>query len=120
MKVFFWIVFMLSLYASPMIIDDLVNGIEYVWWEWLFVIISFSLSIAGFVYLLKGKLFEKINQNQKIVLAIFVPIIIFFIALIIANSVGYTEITRKTPEGSYLRKYLGETTIYREGNPFDW
>ena len=60
------------------------------------------------------------NKNQKIVLAIFVPIIIFFIALMIANSVGYTEITRKVPEGSYLRKYLGETTIYREGNPFDW
>jgi hypothetical protein len=60
------------------------------------------------------------NKNQKIVLAIFVPIIIFFIALMIANSMGYTEITRKTPEGSYFRKYLGETTIYREGNPFDW
>ncbi|MBA7592806.1 hypothetical protein ES708_35000 [subsurface metagenome] len=35
----------------------------------------------------------------------------------IANSVGYTEITRKTPEGSYLRKYFPTTT---KGNPFDW
>jgi len=60
------------------------------------------------------------NKNQKLILAIFVPIIIFFIALIIANSMGYTEITRKVPEGSVFRKYLGETTIYREGNPFDW
>ena len=93
MKVFFWIVFMLSLYTSPMIIGDLVNVNvrEYVGWEWLFVIISFSLSIAGFVYLLKGRWFEKINQKQKIVLAIFIPIIIFFIALIIANSVGFGD-----------------------------
>ena len=61
------------------------------------------------------------NRKQRLILAIFVPIIIFFIALMIANSVGYTEITRKVPEGSvFLRKYLGETTIYREGNPFDW
>lgn len=60
------------------------------------------------------------NKTQKLILAIFIPIILFFIALIIANSLGYTEITRKVPEGSYLRKYLGETTIYREGNPFDW
>ena len=33
---------------------------------------------------------------------------------------GYTEITRKVPESSVFRKYLGETTIYYEGNPFDW
>ena len=60
------------------------------------------------------------NKKQKLVLAIFVPIIILFITLVIANSVGYTEKTRTLSEGSYLRKYLGETTIYREGNPFDW
>jgi len=58
------------------------------------------------------------NVKQKIILAIFIPIIIFFIALMIANSLGYTAITRKVPEGSYLRKYLGETTY--KGNPFDW
>jgi len=61
------------------------------------------------------------NKNQKIILAIFIPIIIFFVALIIANSLGYTEITRKVPESSVFRKYFGETTtIYRKGNPFDW
>ncbi len=58
------------------------------------------------------------NKKQKLVLAIFVPIIILFITLVIANSVGHTEITRTLPEGSYLRKYLGTTTT--EGNPFDW
>lgn len=60
------------------------------------------------------------NKKQKLVLAIFIPIIILFITLGIANSVGYTEVTRTLPEGSYLRKYLGATTIYHKGNPFDW
>ena len=62
------------------------------------------------------------NKNQKIVLAIFVPIIIFFVALMIANSVGYTEITREVPESMvFIRKYIGTTTtIYHKGNPFDW
>lgn len=54
-------------------------------------------------------------------MAIFIPIVILFITIGIANSVGYTEITRKVTESNvFLRKYLGETTIYREGNPFDW
>lgn len=57
------------------------------------------------------------NKTQKLILAIFVPIIFFFIALVFANSVGVTEITRKVPENlTYLRRYLGATT----GNPFDW
>ena len=61
------------------------------------------------------------NKTQKLILAIFVPIIFFFIALVIANSVGVTETTRKVPENlTYLRKYLGATTIYYKGNPFDW
>jgi hypothetical protein len=61
------------------------------------------------------------NKKQRLVLAIFIPIIIFFFALIIANSFGYTETTRKLPENSIFRKYFGETTtIYRKGNPFDW
>ena len=60
------------------------------------------------------------NKNQKLILAIFIPIIIFFIALMIANNLGYTVITRKVPEINYLRKYLGSTTTTHEGNPFDW
>ncbi len=60
------------------------------------------------------------NKKQKIILAIFILIVILFTTLGIANSVGYTEITRKVPESSVFRKYLGETTIYYEGNPFDW
>ena len=60
------------------------------------------------------------NKNQKIVLAIFVPIIIFFIALMIANSVGYTEITRTLSEDSVWRRYGITTRTYHEGNPFDW
>ena len=60
------------------------------------------------------------NKNQRIILAIFIPIIIFFIALMIANNLGYTVITREVPEGSIWRKYLGPTTTTHEGNPFDW
>jgi len=61
------------------------------------------------------------NKKQRLVLAIFVPIIILFIALIITNELGYTEITRKEPENSVFRKYFGmTTTIYHKGNSFDW
>jgi len=61
------------------------------------------------------------NKNQKIVLAIFVPIIIFFIALVIANSVGYTVIYRPTIlTGDIFDKYAKPISYYREGNPFDW
>ena len=58
------------------------------------------------------------NKNQRLVLAIFIPIVILFITIGIANSVGYTEITRTLPESSYLSKYLGTTT--HKGDPFDW
>lgn len=52
------------------------------------------------------------NKNQKIVLAIFVPIIIFFIALIIASSVSVTT-------GGYVKgKYFNFVT--HTNNPFDW
>ena len=59
------------------------------------------------------------NKKQKLVLAIFVPMIVFFIALIIANSVGYTVIYKPGtfPGGSKPAK---PTTYYRESNPFDW
>lgn len=60
------------------------------------------------------------NKNQKMILVIFIPIIFFFIALAITNSLGYTVITKTIPEGSYLRKYQGPTTTVYEGNPFDW
>ena len=32
------------------------------------------------------------NKNQKIILAIFIPVILFFIALTIADSVGITRV----------------------------
>jgi hypothetical protein len=57
------------------------------------------------------------NKKQRIILAIFIPIIILFITLVIANSVGYTAKTRTIPKNSFLRKYVG---MYHEGNPFDW
>ena len=61
------------------------------------------------------------NKNQKIVLANFVPIIIFFIALVIANSVGYTVIYRPTIlTGDIFDKYAKPISYYRESNPFDW
>ncbi len=62
------------------------------------------------------------NKKQRLILAIFIPVIILFITLAIANSVGYTEITREVPESMvFFRKYIGTTTtIYHKGNPFDW
>jgi hypothetical protein len=61
------------------------------------------------------------NQKQRLILAIFIPIIIFFIALMIANNLGYTETTKKLPENSFFSKYFGGTfTFNQRGNPFDW
>ena len=61
------------------------------------------------------------NKNQKLILAIFIPIIIFFIALMIANNLGYTVIYRPTIlTGDVFDKYEEPITYYREGNPFDW
>ena len=59
------------------------------------------------------------NKTQKLILAIFVPIIFFFIALVIANSLGYTGIIRELPENSVWRTFGKTTTIYQD-NPFDW
>ncbi len=54
------------------------------------------------------------NKTQKLILAIFVPIIFFFIALVIANSVGVSS--HSYTDSSY--KHL--TTIRYTHNPFDW
>jgi len=51
-----------------------------------------------------------VNKTQKLILAIFVPIIFFFIALVIANSVGVTRMI-----GS--KRLFPSSYIY---NPFDW
>jgi len=58
------------------------------------------------------------NKKQRVILAIFIPVIIFFVALIIANSVGYTVTIREFSKSSYLNKYMGAT--YHKGNPFNW
>ncbi|MBU4227452.1 hypothetical protein KJ813_04670 [bacterium] len=54
------------------------------------------------------------NKTQKLILAIFVPIIFFFIALVIANSVGVSS--HSYTDSSY--KHL--TSIRYTNNPFDW
>ena len=58
------------------------------------------------------------NKNQKIVLAIFVPIIIFFIVLMITNLVGVTHITHieKSPFPPHKLTSFTRTTH----NSFDW
>ncbi len=53
------------------------------------------------------------NKKQKIILAIFVPVIIFFLALTIVH---YTGIADEHYTGR-LRKPGSYTTNY---NPFDW
>jgi len=58
------------------------------------------------------------NKNQRIILAIFVPIIIFFITLLIANIVtyipSYSGNTKK-----YLTKYSESVGIYHAHEPFN-
>jgi len=68
------------------------------------------------------------NKNQKIVLAIFIPIIIFFVVLMIANLVGITVTTHLTgvtydPMASgHKFKFSGEVGSYDSyrHDPFDW
>ena len=71
----------------------------------------------------------KMNKNQKTVLAIFVPIIFFFIALVIANSVGVSSYsyvhTESYGEGKYGKYMEGApvrdiTSTRYKPNPFDW
>ncbi len=93
MRIFIWIVFILSLIASILTTVPFIDWLQHGWgwgaeWNWRLIIIPYSLSITGFVYLFLGKWFEKLNKNQKRILAIFIPIIIFFIAFIIASSLG--------------------------------
>lgn len=65
------------------------------------------------------------NKNQRIVLSIFVPIIIFFITLIIANSVGVTatfhfgdiSVVNPKPEGMEKLGVGYHTYTY---DPLDW
>ena len=52
------------------------------------------------------------NKTQKLILAIFVPIIFFFIALVIANSVGVTR--------GVMHMYQKPSSITTTINPFDW
>lgn len=70
------------------------------------------------------------NKTQKLILAIFVPIIFFFIALAIANNLGVTSVMEIVSEND-PRRSLGASIFdkYRYGpptitshthNPFDW
>ncbi len=66
------------------------------------------------------------NKTQKLILAIFVPIIFFFIALVIANSLGVSSYshTESYSKGKYDKYLVGPvtnitSTRYRP-NPFDW
>ena len=64
------------------------------------------------------------NRNQKVILAIFIPIIILFVALIIANSVGVTCVTTTEilSEDDPFYELLGSVSSSTSctNNPFDW
>jgi len=67
------------------------------------------------------------NKNQKIILAIFIPIIIFFIALTIAYYTGVTTHTTTAsekvtpiPGQRYTPIVLSTTTYTYTHDPFDW
>lgn len=99
LKVFGLIIFLISLMISLVMINILIHGMELVLWEKPISIIAFILTIClGYLFrktllkilLIPFQVFKRdMNQKQRLVLAIFVPIIILFIALIIANSITY-------------------------------
>ena len=69
------------------------------------------------------------NKTQKLILAIFVPIIFFFIALAIANNLGVTSVMEIVSENDPGRSPPDIFDKYRHGpptitshthNPFDW
>ena len=97
MKVIFWIVFIIFLILSFVAIYDLITGPSAVDQDWFLILIT-SILLIGYLFrkallkilLVPFQFFERdMNKNQRLVLAIFVPIIIFFIALMIANSCSY-------------------------------
>jgi hypothetical protein len=64
----------------------------------------------------------KLNKKQKLVLAIFVPIFIFFIALIIANSVGVTDMGIISEDNPLYKIYGSVSPMgsYIVHDPFNW
>ena len=125
MKVVFWIVFIISLILSFFAIFDLITGPSAVGMDCFFILITLSLLI-GYLFrktLLKilltpFQVFKRdMNRKQRLVLAIFAPIIILFIALMIANSVSYNppaRTTKKSRAGS-----VSSRGIYRAHEPFN-
>lgn len=59
------------------------------------------------------------NKNQKIILAFFIPIIIFFIALMIANSVGVSTGTRMLSKDHPYYSSSKPWISYTNHDPFD-
>ena len=63
------------------------------------------------------------NKEQKIILAIFIPVIIFFLAFTIAHNEGTTRIlhinSEQGPPDSLKYKYDGDSWIEKTHNPFD-
>jgi len=129
LKVFGLIIFIISLFFSYVAITVLMGDYELKGYDILLSIIAFSLTIClGYLFrktLLKILLIpfqvlkRDMNKNQKIVLAIFVPIIIFFIALMIANSVGVTSVTEILSKDDPWYKFGTRTRTSHINNPFD-
>ena len=127
LKVFGLIIFLISLMISLVMINVLIHGMELVEWEKPISIIAFILTIClGYLFrktllkilLIPFQVFKRdMNRKQRLVLAIFVPIIILFIALMIANSVTYNppaRTTKKSRAGS-----VSSGGIYRTHEPFN-
>ena len=127
LKVFGLIIFLISLMISLVMINVLIHGMELVEWEKPISIIAFILTIClGYLFrktllkilLIPFQVFKRdMNRKQRLVLAIFAPIIILFIALMIANSVSYNppaRTTKKSRAGS-----VSSGGIYRTHEPFN-
>ena len=124
LKVFGLIIFLISLMISLVMINVLIHGMELVEWEKPISIIAFILTIClGYLFrktllkilLIPFQVFKRdMNRKQRLVLAIFAPIIILFIALMIANSVTYNPPARNIKKSS-----VSSLGIYRDHDPFN-
>jgi hypothetical protein len=81
LKVFGWIIFLLSLIASFLLITNTFPGISSSDWDWLFFLITFSLAI-GFGYLFRKTLlipfqaFWNLTFERKMMLLVTIAILI--------------------------------------------
>jgi len=121
LKVFGLIIFLISFMISLIMINGLIQGMEPVDWEKPISIGAFILTIyLGYFFrktllkilLIPFQVFKgDMNKNQRLILAISIPIILFFIALTIAYYTGVTTHTTSKKVTSMFGRKLSSPSI---------